>query len=392
MIVRDLKNELLQSAKKFPILVVIGPRQSGKTTLIKDTFSEYTYVSLEDLDNREYAERDPRHFLVTYSHRIILDEIQKAPSLLSYLQTKTDAEQISGDYILTGSQNFLLMESLSQSLAGRARIFTLLPLSLHELKKSAYQQELDQTIFNGFYPRLYQAKLDPRDIYPSYIQTYIERDVRQIQNIQDLSIFQKFIKMCAGRTGQLLNLSSLANDCGITHNTAKAWITLLEASFIVFLLQPYHNNFGKRLVKTPKLYFYDTGLACSLLGIENRKQLENHYLRGALFENMIISELLKKRYNHGLLPNLYFWRDQVGHEIDCIVDIAGQLTAIELKSGQTLNRDFFINLDYWHQLTSSSADNLYLVYGGNSDQVQSNGKIISWKNLDLIPTTNEITE
>ena len=311
MLKRRLARQVQQLAKKFPVVAITGPRQSGKTTLAKALFSDLPYVSLEDPDTRQYAIQDPRDFLQQYDQGAVIDEAQHAPDLFSYLQTHVDKSQENGRFILTGSQNFLLLEKINQSLAGRVAINKLLPLSLHELQTNKIALTTpEESIFRGFYPRLYTDKtLLPTEWYPNYIQTYLERDVRQIKNILDLSQFQLFLKMCASRVGQLLNLSSLANDCGINHNTAKSWIGLLEASYIIFLQRPYYQNFSKRLVKMPKLYFYDTGVACSLLGIREVEQVNTHFAKGALFENLIILELLKHRYNQGLENNLYFWRD-----------------------------------------------------------------------------------
>jgi predicted AAA+ superfamily ATPase len=365
---------------------VLGPRQSGKTTLVRETFPDHKYLSLEDLDLRAYAATDPRGFLAEYQGKVIFDEIQNVPTLFSYLQTEIDKTNKPGQFILTGSQHFLLQENISQTLAGRVAILYLLPLAIEELKAAKIPiNNLEELLFKGFYPRIYQQNLDAADWYPNYIQTYIEKDVRQMKNIQDLTTFQKFLKMCASRTGQLLNLSGLAADCGITHNTAKAWISLLQTSFIIFLLQPYFNNFGKRLVKTPKLYFYDTGLVSSLLGIEEEKQLTTHYLKGGIFESFVISELLKARYNRGKSANLYFWRDKTGHEIDCIIEEAQQLIPLEIKSAKTIVNDFFSGLDYWKQFTPYKTTKTYIIYGGDTNQTQRKQAIVlSWKNINEI--------
>jgi len=385
MIPRNLQNKLKEMATVLPVVGLVGPRQSGKTTLVKEVFKDYHYVSLEDLDKRNYAISDPKGFLAEHSSGLILDEVQHVPELFSYIQTIVDQDNQPGQFILTGSQHFLLLENITQTLAGRIALLTLLPLSLKELIAAKYTiDDIESAMFRGFYPRIYQSNLNPEDWYPNYIQTYIERDIRQIKNVHDLSTFQCFVKMCASRVGQLLNLSSLANDCGITHNTAKAWISLLETSFIAFLLQPYHKNFGKRLIKSPKLYFYDTGLVCSLLGIENRKQLLTHYIRGALFENIVISELMKIRYNQGKLPRLYFWRNRTGHEIDCLIEKVDHLIPIEIKSSKTIIPEFFSGLNYWNELTTGDPKHSYLVYNGDTNQKRSHGNVISWRNLDDI--------
>jgi len=386
MIKRTLITKIKASAKKVPIISLIGPRQSGKTTLVKIAFPDKPYVSLEEPDIREYAITDPRGFLSDYPKGAILDEIQRAPKIFSYLQAIVDKNNIPGMFVLTGSQHFLLHESISQTLAGRTTILKLLPFSLNELKNSVFSYDnYEDYIFTGFYPRIYDQKLNPRDWYLNYIQTYVERDLRLIKNISDLGIFQTFLKMCASRIGQLLNLSALANDCGITHNTAKSWISILQSSFIVFLLRPHYKNFNKRLVKMPKLYFYDPGLACSLLGIEHKKQVYSYHLKGNLFESFIISEFLKLRYNRGLEPNCYFWRDKLGREIDCIIEKSGSLMPVEIKAGKTVSNEYFKDLSYWNTLSKNKTSNSYLVFGGDAFQKRSQGNLISWKRIDSIP-------
>ncbi len=381
MIKRQMEAKLVNLATKFPVASVIGPRQSGKTTLARVAFPQKSYASLEDPDTREFALSDPRGFLASYPDGAIFDEIQRTPDLFSYIQTIVDNEQHPGFYILTGSNNYLLHEKISQTLAGRVAILRLLPLSIEEVKFAGYKTErCEQYLFQGLYPRIYDKKIEPETWYPNYIQTYIERDVRLIKNITALSAFQRFLKLCAGRTGQILNLSSLGNDCGITHNTAKAWISILESSFIIFLLQPHHANFKKRLVKSPKLYFYDPGLLSSLLGIESEKQLSTHYLKGNIFETMIISELFKYRLNRGLLPHIYFWRDSSGNEIDCLIDSAGILSAVEIKAGKTVVADYFKGLNYWRSLTGDKTEQTSLIYGGNEMQKRAQGNVISWSN------------
>lgn len=381
MIPRLLAASIRQSARKFPVVAILGPRQSGKTTLVQDLFASKPYVSLEDPDKRAFAQSDPRGFLAGYPKGAVLDEAQRVPELFSYLQGIVDRVRKPGLFILTGSQNFLLMQHLSQSLAGRVRLLTLLPLSLGEagtVYPGMGGTGAEHWIFKGFYPSLYDRNIHPRDWYPSYIQTYLERDVRQIKNIDNLSLFQKFLKLCAARTGQLLNLSSLAVDCGITHNTARSWISILEASFLVHLLKPYHENFNKRVVKTPKLYFYDTGLACSLLEIEKQAQLTTHPLRGNLFETLVVSEMAKARLNLGRPPNLYFWRDKTGHEVDILVVQGGDINAVEIKSGLTVTEDFFTGLDYWGK-TSRKRGKKFLVYGGHESQDRERGSVIGWE-------------
>ena len=310
MIERTIKNKVQQLLQKYPVVTLTGPRQSGKSTLLRNTFADYDYVSLEDPDNRSFALDDPKGFLKSYPDKTIIDEAQKVPKLFSYIQTHTDTVGNTGMYILAGSQNFLLMEAIGQSLAGRTAVLKLLPLSVSELNVAKVEtDDIDTKIFKGAYPRLYDKDIMPNDFYPYYIQTYVERDVRQVKNIGDLSAFVKFIKLCAGRIGQVLNVSSLAGDCGISVSAANSWLSVLETGYVCFLLQPDFNNFTKRVVKSPKLYFYDTGLACSLLGITSAQQVATHYLKGGLFENLVISETIKKYYNQGIEPDLRYFRD-----------------------------------------------------------------------------------
>lgn len=385
MIKRIIKDKIIQLAEKFPVISVTGPRQSGKTTLIKSIFPDYRYESLEDPDTRLFAINDPRKFL-NEGKKMVIDEIQRAPELFSYMQSNSDKTNINGQFIISGSQSFLLNQHISQSLAGRVAILNLMPLSLFELMDHGIPVSVyEKLIYQGFYPRLYDRNIEPVDFYPNYIQTYIERDVRLLQNIHDLTLFVRFLKLCAGRIGQLLNINSLANDCGVSPNTAKSWVSVLEASFIIFLLQPHFKNFNKRLVKMPKLYFIDTGLASSLLGVQSENQLSTHYLRGALFENFIISEFIKTRLNHGLRNNCYFWRDNKGMEIDCIIESGNKLTPIEIKSGNTFNQDFFRNLNYWNKLSGNPVKNSYVIYGGDSSRLTKDGALLSWRDNSEIP-------
>ncbi len=375
MYTRLLRAVIERYVQFYPVLGITGPRQSGKTTLAKQLFSHLPYVSLENLDFRLQAENDPRAFLAEYAKGAIFDEIQHVPALLSYLQGVVDEDPQKGRFVVTGSQNFILSQQISQSLSGRIGMTTLLPLSLIELEITG---KITTPIFKGGYPGLHQKQMDPLDFYPSYIQTYIERDVRQIKNIENVSKFQIFLKLCAGRVGQIINFSSLASDCGISHTTAKQWLTLLETSYLVFFLQPYYQNFSKRLIKMPKLYFYDTGLACSLLGLEKESQLDSHYLKGALFENLVILELLKGRINRGLPPNLYFWRDKTGHEIDVVAEWGGDLISIEIKAGSTFQPGFVRNLNYFSDLSKVAKG--YLIYNGTQSG--------SFNGVNLIPLKN----
>jgi len=381
MIKRNLHDKLIQLATKFPVVSVTGPRQSGKTTLIKKAFTDYQYETLEDPDTRLLAQNDPRGFLQG-SSKMVIDEIQRLPELFSYIQTISDQSNITGQFIISGSQSFLMNEKISQSLAGRVAILHLMPLSYDELVSHKLTfSDYPELLFQGFYPRLYDKEIAAADFYPNYIQTYIERDIRQLKNIHDLNLFIRFMKLCAGRTGQLLNLSSLANETGISVNSAKAWISVLESSFIIYLLQPHHNNFNKRLVKMPKLYFYDTGLVASLLEIQSAEQLSTHYLHGAIFENFVISEFLKYRYHQGLRSNIYFWRDHKGVEIDCLIENAAELIPIEIKSGKTYTRDFFRNIDYWRKISGTIAEKCYIVYGGYKNVSTSQGNLYGWSEL-----------
>lgn len=382
MFQRHLSAYIHYAARYYPIVTITGPRQSGKTTLARMLFPEKPYVSLEDLDMRDYAKTDPRGFLATYSKGAIFDEIQHCPHLFSYLQTKTDLDRIPGQFILTGSQNFLLFEGISQSLAGRAAIAYLLPLSLSEIETEVnLHSNPFHFVFRGFYPKLYQTDLAPSTWYSDYIRTYVERDLRMIKNITDLSAFQLFLKLCAGRIGQLLNLSSLGSECGVSYNTIRSWLSILQTSFIVFTLKPHHKNFNKRLVKQEKIYFYDTGLACSLLNIESEQQLETHSMRGSLFENMIIADLLKARWNKGKESNLYFWRDHHGHELDVIIE-GDPLIPVEIKSGQTVTSDFLKGVNYWMALSGEKEG--YIVYGGGSEQIRKGVTVLPWSDTNKI--------
>ncbi len=379
MIDRHLSQELVKHAQKMPIIAVMGPRQSGKATLVKQIWKDYQYLNLENLDTRLYAQNDPRGFLAQYHSGVIIDEAQNVPELFSYLQAHVDQGNSKEPYILTGSQNFLLMERISQSLAGRVSINTLLPFSMTELADSSYCPEhFESYLYQGFYPRIYDKKLDPQKWLGSYIQTYVERDVRKLINVGDLSIFQAFVRMLAARIGQLINFTSISNELGVSYQTIKRWISVLEAGYIIFLLPPYYKNFNKRLVKTPKLYFYDSGLAAYLLGIESEAQIHNHYLKGALFEGMIIVEIKKQLLNDGKQTPLYFLRDKTGHEVDCIVESSGSLKLVEIKSGKTVRDDMFRGSTFWKGAISTDNVQNFIVYGGEEIQNRSNGKVLPW--------------
>lgn len=379
---RQISPTLEYLMSKFPVVTLTGPRQSGKSTLLKHLFPDFTYISLENSDIRELALSDPKNFIKKYSYHVILDEIQRAPQILSYLQTHVDNENKTGMYVLAGSQSFLLMQGISQSLAGRTALLTLLPFSRKELHLvNQLPESIDQQIFKGSYPRLYNMDIEPTLYYPSYIQTYVERDVRDILNVKDLNKFIKFIKLCAGRIGQILNLSSLANETGISVPTANGWLSVLEASYICYKLQPYFRNFNKRIIKSPKLYFYDTGLACNLLGINDYRQIEDFYMRGALFENLVINQFIKDDFNEGKDPDISYWRDSTGNEIDLITIKGLNVQAYEIKSGATFNKEFFKNLDLWGNLANLPHQNLNVIYTGEETMQTSYGNLLSFHTL-----------
>lgn len=387
MFYRQLSQEILDLAKSYPILTVTGPRQSGKTTLVRHLFPEKPYVSLEPLDTRALAEEDPRQFLEQFSLKgAILDEIQRCPSLLPYIQTIVDEKpDLKGLFVLTGSHQIELHESIVQSLAGRTALLKLLPMSIFELEEAGIHLSLDELILSGGYPRIYKDQLDPTKAYRNYFQTYVERDVRQMVNIRNLGEFQRFVHLCVGRIGQLLNFESLANGLGISSRTVKEWISILEASFIVMRLQPYYENFGKRVIKAPKLYFTDVGLATYLLGIETIDQLARDPLRGSLVENLIILEIMKARLNRGLDPQLYYFRDAQGHEVDLLYQSANQLVPIEIKSAQTYHRDFLKNIHFFHQLVGARAPRSFVVYSGIQEQTIGSTNLLNYKRASQIP-------
>jgi uncharacterized protein len=379
MIKREIQAELIKLAKQFKAVAVVGPRQSGKTTLVRQVFNDKSYVNLENPDSRRFAMTDPRGFLSQYAEGAVIDEAQRAPELFSYLQQVLDEDDKKGKFILTGSNNFLLQESISQSLAGRIAYIYLMPFTLNELSLKDTSEAKDQML-KGSYPPIYDQNIDYDKWYPNYVRTYIERDVRQLKNISDLNIFERFLRLCAGRSGQLLNMSNLALETGVDSKTVNAWLAVLESSFITFRLYPYHRNFNKRIVKMPKLYFYDTGLICSLLGIKNQDQLNLHPLYGSLFENMIISEFKKHCFNRAKNENLFFWRDNTGHEIDIIIEKSNSLFPVEVKSGKTITNEFLKGLKYWNAI--SGTEEGAVVYAGDQIQKHSdNNKIVPWFKL-----------
>jgi uncharacterized protein len=383
MISRKASLKIKQLARKFPAIGLLGPRQSGKTTLAKLTFPKKPYISFENQDNVLLATRDPRAFLQEYRDGAIFDEVQRVPILLSYLQGAIDASpNKTGLFILTGSYNLMLLENVSQTLAGRIALINLLPLSFAELKETPFvKQSLTQFIFRGGYPRLYDKKIFPTDFYPSYLQTYVERDVRQIKNIANLGLFQRFVKICATRAGQVINYASISSDCGIDQKTVLNWLGILEASFICFRLQPFYNNMGKRLLQMPKLYFYDLGVCCSLLEIDSESHLTKHPLYGALFENMVILELLKTRLNNGQRSNLYYWRDRTGNEIDLLLDQSNEVVPIEIKSSSTFHNEFLKGIRYWKKIKPTKPS--YMVYTGQTVK-GGETQLLNWKDLGLV--------
>jgi predicted AAA+ superfamily ATPase len=388
MIQRKLTSEAVRLAGQYPVVTITGPRQSGKTTLCRTAFPDKPYVNLESPDVREFATHDPRGFLAAHRDGAILDEIQRTPQLLSYLQPLIDELPVPGRFILTGSQQFDVMTSISQSLAGRTALLKLLPFSIDELADAGITPGIDALLLNGFYPRIYDARLDPTQALGDYLETYVERDIRQLITIKDLALFEKFVRLCAGRTGQLLNLHSLGSDVGISHTTARSWLTLLEASYIVFLLQPWHTNLAKRQVKTPKLYFYDVGLAAYLLGAESELHINRHPLRGNLFENLVVIEALKYRYNRARRNNLSFWRDAKGNEVDLLVESGGEVVPVEIKSGATISEDFFKGLRSFAGRLPQPPRASALVYGGTERQQRSD--ITVWRHDDIARMMAEV--
>lgn len=382
MLARDAEKTLIRLTKSFPVVAITGPRQAGKTTLAKAVFKSKPYVSLENPDEREFAQNDPKRFLTRFPNGAVLDEVQRCPSLLSWLQGVVDERGVMGDFVLTGSAQFDLIEGITQTLAGRVGRVELLPLSSRELKAAnQLPNSLSQMLIQGGYPALYDRKITTQDWFSNYVATYVERDVRQLISVRNLSQFQTFLKMCASRTGQLINLTSLGADCGISAVTAKQWLSVLETSYIVTLLRPHHSNFGKRLVKTPKIYFLDSGLAAWLMGIRSAETLETHAARGALFESWVVSELYKKRLNAGLPIDLFFWRDNTGNEVDLIVENEKGLQPIEIKSGSTYASDWSQGLKKWQFLAQNSSLEPTILYGGESNFEREGLKVWGWRDV-----------
>ena len=372
----------LRLAQGFPVLAITGPRQSGKTTMARALFADKPYVSLEDPEERLFADSDPRGFLARFPQGAIFDEVQRCPDLFSYLQGVVDKRQRMGEFIITGSQQFGLMSNITQSLAGRAGLLQLLPFSLAELNVGGMlPATLDAAMLQGGYPPLYDRPVTPGDWFPNYVSTYLERDVRQLLAVRDLSLFQRFLKMCAARSGQLLNLSALGADCGISHVTAREWLTVLEASYIVYLLRPYHRNFGKRLVKMPKLYFLDAGLMAYLLGIRDTGTLSTHASRGALFETLVVSEWNKRQYNTGQVAELYFWRDSAGHEVDLLIPDGNRFMPVEIKSGTTFSADWSAALRKLSALFGDAALPPGIIDGGEDRYEREGCHVAGWQAL-----------
>jgi len=363
MIHRSAEKLLKAYSRQFRALAVVGPRQSGKTTLVRRVFPRKPYVSLENPDERLMADTDPRGFLSRFKNGAIIDEAQRVPALFSYLQQILDETKKEGLFILTGSNNFLLQQSVTQSLAGRIGYIDLLPLSLEEINKfDKGKLSVNELIFNGCYPELYDKNRKPGIWYPAYIRTYVERDVKQLRNIDNTLLFTRFLQLCAGRVGQQLSVAALSNECGVEVKTVNSWLGILQSSYIIYLLPPHHKNYNKRVVKTPKLYFIDTGLACSLLGIRSVGELENSHYRGALFENYVISELFKNKFNSGSGTNIFFWRDNKGIEVDVLLDSGSKLLPIEIKAAQTFNEEYIKNIQRWNEFSRQKGG--ILVYNG----------------------------
>jgi len=382
LIPRKIEPILKRLSDQYPVITITGPRQSGKTTLCKKVFQHKPYLSLETPDVRRRAMADPNSFLESLQDGAVLDEIQRVPELLSYIQGIVDSSHKPGMFILTGSAQFELLSQINQSLAGRTALLRLMPFSLDEAYPSTLGLNLEKVLYTGFYPGIFDKKLNPTEALGYYVNTYVERDVRSLINVRDLNRFETFIKLCAGRTGQILNFSSLANDCGVNHNTAFSWISVLEASYLMFTLKPHFRNFNKRLMKSPKLHFMDCGLASYLLEIENPRHIKNHPLKGNIFESFIIAELMKQRFNKNKQNNLYYWRDNVGHEIDLIYDFGDILFPVEIKAGKTVTTDYFKNLNFYRKI-NPNCKKAAIIYGGDKTYYENNIWVVSFKDINL---------
>lgn len=395
---RDLQDAIIAGAAQIPVIAVIGPRQSGKSTLVRELFKRHTYIDMQDAAMFEFANQDPKGFLHSYKneHGIIIDEAQYAPNLFAQIKVEADKDPRSGYYILSGSQNFLLHEKISESLAGRVYFYTLLPLSINELQQAGLQQEsaLAQ-MCKGFYPRVYQPHMQAVEYYENYILTYVERDIRTIRNIDNILIFKKFMQLCALRIGSTINFSDIATDCGISTTTARSWLALLEASFILFLLPPYHNNLGKRIIKTPKLYFYDVGLAAALMGLDAQALVQQRQIYGGLFENMIIVDGIKNFNAQNIRPMLSFYRDSNQKEIDLIIETKGKTIPIEIKASETVNSHFF-DTTTWFVEQLKTDERPIVIYGGDQIQTRTQGKLFPWhamaKVTQLVSSTHRAVQ
>ena len=381
--------------RKYPILTITGPKQSGKSTFAKMLKPDFDYVNLEDVDNRRFAQKDPKGFLQRYPKNCIIDEVQNVPELLSQLQVQVDTAGKNGIYILTGSQNLQLSSKISQSLSGRTALCTLLPFSMDELNtkkpvgragkvSNSTIKGWEDLCWKGMYPRLHHQKIKPSLFYPDYITTYIERDTRQLMNVKDLTLFRSFLSMCAGRTGQILNLQDIGNSLGIDAKTVKQWLGMLQTNYIIYLLPPFHNNFSKRIIKAPKLYFYDTGIASFLLNIRSQADFQHHFAKGALYENFIINELMKNCYNKRVQPNFYYFRDSNGNEVDLLIDQSNFMYAAEIKSSRTMNDSFFKGLNYFTALSRQKKVKSICIYGGEDAYTYKGHLVTGWNGLDGI--------
>ena len=379
MISRKISEKITDYKKKYPVISLTGVRQCGKSTLLRYLFSDYKYVSLEDIDIRNFAREDARGFLNNFNEPCIFDEIQRVPELFSYIQTKVDKENIMGKYILSGSSNFLSMQSISQSLAGRAAVLNLAPFSISELMVTDYySSDVNELMVKGFYPAIYSRDIHPADYFPSYVMTYIERDVRLLRNIPDADDFKRFIKILATRSGQVVNYTDISKICGLSLPTVRAWTSILEQSFLIYFIRPFYNNYSKRLIKSPKLYFYDTGLLCYLLGIESPEQLAMSEMRGAIFETMVVSEFVKNRMFDGKIPQIYYWRDTNQNEVDLIVEEKGIINMYEIKAGSTMERKYLHGLKKFAEISGISMEHAAVIYSGNQNYKSTNGSFIRY--------------
>lgn len=384
MISRSLQTIILEMATKMPIISITGPRQSGKTTLSKACFPDYEYANLESPETRLAAMEDPKSFLQSHKNGLIIDEVQRLPELFSYLQVISDESGTAGEYILSGSQNFLLMKNIGQSLAGRVFVSHLLPLSISELSQAKMLPPgPGKALLKGFYPRIYDKDIEPTLFYPSYNQTYLERDIAALVNPNNINTFRKFMELLAGRIGQLINFSAISIEVGVDYKTIQSWCSLLETGFMIFFLRPFHENFSKRLVKSPKVYFYDTGLACSLLGIKTVEDTTKHWARGSLFENMVIADVVKNFYNQGIRPPVYFWRDSKGLEVDLIIEESLRIKVVEIKSGTTIQPDYFSSLEKLEKMANRPVSK-YVIYGGQLGSSRKGTTVLPWFEVEKL--------